>query len=43
MLKHPYSFVVTRLIDGLVAAGIPRTEVERISLRELVVFASPVQ
>ena len=39
VLEHPYSFVVTRLVEGLVAAGLPRTEVECITLRELVIFA----
>ena len=39
VLEHPYSLVVAQLFDRLIAAGLPRTEVERISLRELVVFA----
>jgi hypothetical protein len=39
VLEHPYAFVVMRLVDGLVAAGLPRAEVERVSLREFVVFA----
>jgi pimeloyl-ACP methyl ester carboxylesterase len=38
-LEHPYSTVAARLIDGLAAAGIPRAEAQRVSLRELVVFA----
>jgi pimeloyl-ACP methyl ester carboxylesterase len=39
LLEHPYSLVATRLVGDLVAAGLPRTEVERISLGDLVVFA----
>ena len=39
VLEHPYAFVAARLVDGLVAAGLPRAEAERVSLRELVVFA----
>jgi hypothetical protein len=38
-LEHPFSVVATRLIDGLVVAGLPRSDAERVSLRELVVFA----
>jgi len=39
VLEHAYDFIVMRLVDGLVGAGLPRAEVERVSLRELVVFA----
>lgn len=38
-LEHPYSVVKLRLVDGLASAGLPRAEAERISLRDLVVFA----
>ena len=38
-LEHPYPFVAARLTDGLATAGIPRAEVERVSLRRLVDFA----
>ena len=38
-LEHPYSIVAARLIDGLAAAGVPRAEAQRVSLRGLVVFA----
>jgi hypothetical protein len=38
-LEHPYPAVVAQLIDRLVAAGLARAEAERISLRQLVVFA----
>src|SRR5262245_1459086 len=38
-LEHPYPIVAARLIDGLLAAGIPRAEAERVPLRGLVVFA----
>src|SRR5215471_10438991 len=39
VLERPYSPVVAQLVDELIAVGLPRAEVERISLRELVVFA----
>jgi pimeloyl-[acyl-carrier protein] methyl ester esterase len=38
-LEHPYALVVMRLVDSLVATGLPRAEVERVSLRQVVVFA----
>ena len=38
-LEHPYSTVVAHLVDRLEAAGLLRTEAERVSLRQLVVFA----
>jgi hypothetical protein len=38
-LEHPYSVVDAQLIEALVAAGLPRSEVERVSLRDLVIFA----
>src|SRR5262249_8428999 len=38
-LEHPYSVVDARLVEGLVAAGLPRSEAERVSLRDLVIFA----
>jgi hypothetical protein len=31
--------VDARLVEGLVAAGLPHSEVERVSLRDLVIFA----
>jgi pimeloyl-ACP methyl ester carboxylesterase len=39
LLEHRYSVVAAQLVDGLVAAGLPRVEAERVSLRELMVFA----
>ncbi len=38
-LEHPYSVVDAQFVEGLVAAGLPRNEVERVSLRDLLVFA----
>jgi hypothetical protein len=38
-LEHPYSVVDAQLIEALVAAGLPRSEVERVSLRDLIIFA----
>ncbi len=38
-LEHPYSIVVAQLVEGLVAAGLPRAEAEDVPLWELVVFA----
>src|SRR5262249_51358893 len=40
-LEHPYSVVVEKLVEGLVAAGLPRAEAEGVCLREVVVFALP--
>jgi hypothetical protein len=39
LLEHPYSVVAGELAERLAAAGFPRAEVERVSLRRLVVFA----
>ena len=39
LLEHPHSVVDAQLVEGLVAAGLPRSEVERVSLRDLVIFA----
>ena len=39
LLEHPYSAVVTQLVDRLVAAGFARAEAERVSLRQLVIYA----
>jgi len=39
LLEHPYPAVVAQLVDRLVAAGVARAEAERVSLRQLVVFA----
>ena len=38
-LEHPYSAVMAQLVDRLVAVGLARAEAERVSLRQLVVFA----
>jgi pimeloyl-ACP methyl ester carboxylesterase len=38
-LEHPYSVVKVQLVDNLASVGLPRAEAERISLRDLVVFA----
>src|SRR5262245_61734826 len=39
LLEHPYSAVVAQLVDRLMAAGVARAEAERVSLRQLVIFA----
>jgi hypothetical protein len=38
-LEHPYPVIEARLVEGLVAAGLPRAEAERVSLQRLVIFA----
>src|SRR5262249_1229704 len=38
-LEHPYSVVEAQLVDGLVAAGLPRAEAAGVSLRDLVLVA----
>jgi len=39
LLEHPYAAVVAQVVDRLVVAGIARAEAERVSLRQLVIFA----
>jgi hypothetical protein len=38
-LEHPYSVIDAQFVEGLVAAGLPRNEVEHVSLRDLLIFA----